>query len=262
MKLLIMKKIEQTQILGVKIDSLDYPSALLVIKDSIAKKKKGYICVSAVHLIMECQDKPHILSGVNKSLLTTPDGMPLVWLSKFAGKKQTQRVYGPSLMIKACEMAAENNYSIFLLGGRKGQSAQLKKKLIKKFPQLKIVGNIDTPTRPLPKKVNHEVIKQINKTKAKIVFVGLGCPIQEEWMIENIKTIDNSILIGVGAAFDFITNQVRQAPHWMQSLGLEWFFRLLQEPQRLWKRYTVQNIRFIFLVMKEFLPSRRLTKTK
>lgn len=252
---------EATEILSVPISAITYQVALNKIQEWIRRGIKNYICVAAVHLVMECQKDPELLNGVKKAGLVTPDGMPLVWLSKFFGKTQIERVYGPTLMLKICELARSKKYRVFLLGGSRGQSQKLKHRLRRRFPGIQIVGFQDTPMRPLPKKQNHAIIKQINRSRADVVFVGLGCPYQEKWIIENHSHLSSTVLIGVGAAFDFITLKAKQAPSWIQNVGFEWLYRLAQDPVRLWHRYTVVNFSFIILITQQVLEKQfRLRK--
>lgn len=241
-----------TNILGVKISSLTYNSTLQKIEKWINTKKRDYICVAAVHLIMECQRNNKLLSGVNKAGLVTPDGMPLVWISKLKGQAQTRRVYGPTLTLKLCSLAEKNDYTVFLLGGARGQTKTMATKLKNKFTKIKVVGYHDTPIRPIPKKENQKIVRKINKSKAQIVFVGMGCPTQEQWMIDNRINLRANVLIGVGAAFDFITGEIRQAPFWIQKLGFEWLFRLTQDPLRLWRRYIIDNFKFLVKIFLHF----------
>ncbi len=242
-----------TSILGVHITATSYREVLNKISGVLRNQKSGYICVSAVHLVMECQKDPSLLKGVNNAMVVTPDGMPLVWLSHLYGHHQVERVYGPTLSYKMCELTAQKKYRVFLLGGKKGQSKDLAGTLKKHFPTLQIVGHRDTPIRPLPLKQNQAIVKEIKSSRAQIVFVGMGCPLQEKWMIENSTQLPHSLLIGVGAAFNFLTGEVAQAPDWMQNAGLEWFFRLLQEPRRLAYRYTVLNGQFLWLISLQLL---------
>lgn len=239
-------------ILGVNISPLTYKKTLACIEDYINKKKKGYICVSAVHLIMECQKNILLKRGVNAATLVTPDGMPLVWLLRSRGAS-TERVYGPNLMLKTCELAAKKGWRVFLLGGSIRESKTLQSKLLQQFPPLCIVGAIDTPSLPLTDKENQKVIDSINKSHAQVVLVGEGCPTQELWMIENRGALKPNILISVGAAFDFISGKKKQAPWLLQTLGFEWLFRLVQEPKRLGYRYMIQNTMFI-LYLAGFKP--------
>lgn len=240
-----------TSILDVQVSEVNYELALKNITDWIDSRKRSYICVANVHLVMECQKDRRLLKRVNNAGLVTPDGMPLVWLSKIYGKKKVGRVYGPTLTLKICQRAARNGYSIFLLGGKKDRSKQLRKALNEKFPSLSIVGAVDTPIRPIPSKKNAQIIEKINRSGADIVLVGEGCPHQELWMSKNREKLSANVLIGVGAAFDFITESVKQAPYWMQDAGLEWLFRLTQDPKRLFFRYTVLNSLFIIAIARQ-----------
>ncbi len=240
-----------TKVLNIPIYQKGYKNILYKIKRSVDYHKKIYICVAATHLIMECQKNNNLLVGVQKADVVTPDGMPLVWLSKLYGNKNASRIYGPNLTLMVCKLAQRYRFKIFLLGGASGQSSKLAEKLQKQFPNLEVVGTQDTPIRPIPEKENNQIIKKINTAKPDIVFVGLGCPNQELWMISNRDKVNASTLIGVGAAFDFITGTVKQAPKWMQNNGLEWFFRLLQDPKRLWRRYTILNTLFFFKIGRQ-----------
>lgn len=242
-----------TRILDVKVARVNYQSVLQEIVSLISSKKNGYICVAAVHLIMECVKDNQLRLGVNQADIVTPDGMPLVWLQKFYGNHEASRVYGPTLTLKTCELAERNGYRLFFLGGAPRQSQLLKKALLKRFPDLKMVGFQETPIRPIPEKENQKILQKIKKSRAEIIFVGLGCPLQEKWMIENYHLLNGTVCIGVGAAFDFITDKVAQAPAWIQNHGLEWLFRLTQDPRRLWHRYTVLNTQFILLITHQLL---------
>lgn len=248
-----LKNLFSMKILNVPISQTNYIEVLRKVKNVIIKQKKIHICVCAVHLIMEAQKNKFLLSGLQNADIVTLDGMPLVWISKLYGNKDASRVYGPDLTLMMCELSRKNNYKIFLLGGAKEQSKKLSNELKKRFENLNIVGFQDTPIRPIPKKQNEVIVKEINNLKPDIIFVGLGCPNQELWMIENREKISAPIMIGVGAAFDFITGNVKQAPKWMQNSGLEWLYRLIQEPRRLWRRYFILNMLFTLKVSKQIL---------
>ncbi|MDP1722379.1 MAG: WecB/TagA/CpsF family glycosyltransferase [Candidatus Gottesmanbacteria bacterium] len=238
------------QILHVGVSPVNNSDVVQFIRAALTTNQKVYICVAAVHLTVECQHDNWLLDGVNRADLVVPDGMPLVWLLRLAGYKNAQRVYGPGLMKTLCKEATHHGWRVYLLGGRNGQSDELAHNLQRHYSSLRVVGARDTPVRPIPEKQNRKIIEEINKSRADIVFVGMGCPEQERWMMKNRNTLIPSVLIGVGAAFDFLSGRVRQAPAWMQHAGLEWLFRLSQEPQRLWKRYTITNIQFLFYLGK------------
>ncbi|GIK84392.1 MAG: UDP-N-acetyl-D-mannosaminuronic acid transferase [Patescibacteria group bacterium] len=246
---------KQVSILSVPVTVTNYLETITFVKRTISQRKKIYIYVAAVHLIMECQKNPKLLKSLKGAAIVTPDGMPLVWISKLLGNKLAGRVYGPNLTIMLCRLAELSGFTIFLLGGSTGQSKNLVSTLQSKFKKINIVGNIDTPIRPIPKKENQIIVDAINKSKPDIVFVGLGCPNQELWIMENRSKVSAPVLIGVGAAFDFISGKVQQAPVWMQNSGLEWLYRLIQEPKRLWKRYLILNTLFIFKIIKQILKS-------
>lgn len=238
--------IQRVDIQGVNVSAINYQMALSEIGQWIAKKEKHYVCVAAAHLIVECQKDKNLLEGINSAGLVTPDGMPLVWLLRLFGYRYVERVYGPTLMVKLCALAAPRGWRVFLLGGAAGESQEVSYSLVKKFPRLLIVGARDTPTRPIPREENKRITKEIERADPDIIFIGIGCPHQELWMIENKRKLKASVLIAVGAAFDFLSGRVRQAPGWLQNLGLEWLFRLIQEPGRLWHRYLINNTLFLY----------------
>lgn len=242
-------KINYKKILEIKLAATNYYQVIAEIENQIIKKLGGFICVAAVHLITLAQSNLQLKKGLRLSIMTVPDGMPLVWLLRLNGQKKAQRIYGPNLLLKLCHLAQTKQYKVFLLGGKLGQSKILKKNLQKKFPKINIVGHSDTPIRPIPNLDNRIIIKQIQNSKSQMVFVGLGCPYQELWMINNHLKLKTQVLIGVGAAFDFISGQVKQAPPYIQNIGLEWLFRFIKEPRRLWRRYLITNTQFIFLLL-------------
>jgi N-acetylglucosaminyldiphosphoundecaprenol N-acetyl-beta-D-mannosaminyltransferase len=246
-----MKIITSVKVLGTKISIVSYPELLNIIENKI-KRGSNYVCVAAVHLVMEAHQNNALRKFINKSLLTTADGMPLVWIAKQLLKRKIKRIYGPTVMIKLCKLAENKQYKVFLLGGAIGQSKDLINNLTSKYPKLKIVGFEETPIRPLPKNQNIKLVKKIKTLKPDIIFVGLGCPLQEKWIFQNYLKFNKGIFIGVGAAFDFISKRVKQAPKWIQNSGLEWLFRFLQDPLRLWKRYLIYNAKFIYLAIKHY----------
>ncbi len=248
-----MNTIKTTSILGVAISAITYTDALNQVGRWIKDKKRSYVCVAAAHLLMECQRDEKLKRGVNKAGLVTPDGMPLVWLSWLYGHTRVERVYGPTLMRIMCERAELKAWRVFLLGGSSGQSKLLVTSLKSQFPDLVICGAIETPGREIFPDVNTNLCTAINRSRAKIVFVGMGCPYQERWMIDNRSRLSAPVLIGVGAAFDFISGTQKQAPGWIQNVGLEWMYRLFHEPNRLWYRYTADNAAFLLLVVKQIL---------
>lgn len=238
-------------VLGTPVDVLSYSQILQRIEYKIySDEPRGVICVAAVHLIMESYHSPTLQAALQHAWLITADGMPLVLLQQKAGFHQAQRIYGPDLMLKICAIAARKKWRIYFLGGSLHESQQLTTVLQQKFPSLLVVGHCDTPHKRLSEKKNQKILAEIRQLQAQIVFVGLGCPYQEQWMLQHTADLPQSILIGVGAAFDFHTGKIKQAPHILQRLSLEWLFRLIQEPQRLWRRYLILNTQFILALFQ------------
>jgi N-acetylglucosaminyldiphosphoundecaprenol N-acetyl-beta-D-mannosaminyltransferase len=215
------------------------------IQRMIVKKQKGYITVTGSHGIKESFLNKNMFEAHKDASYIVPDGMPLVWLMKLSGHKKAERIYGPDLMVELCTVSQREKYSIFLYGSTKQILSKLKENLLKKFPKLTIVGTYSPPFRTLTDIEKKDVVQIINKAAPNIVCVGLSTPKQELWMHEFRSTLHANILVGVGAAFDFIAGTKKQAPVWMRSSGLEWLFRLSHEPGRLFWRYAVSNTVFI-----------------
>jgi N-acetylglucosaminyldiphosphoundecaprenol N-acetyl-beta-D-mannosaminyltransferase len=231
--------------------------ALSILDDWITRRESHYVCVTGVHGVIESWRDKDLRQIHNAAGLVTPDGMPLVWLTRHHGFKHAERVYGPDLMLALCERSVSQGYRHFLYGGAEGVPDLLSKNLQRLFPGLRIVGSFSPPFRPLTDEEDEEVVRMINKSNPDIVWVGLSTPKQERWMDEHVGRVTAPVLIGVGAAFDFHSGLKRQAPRWMQRSGLEWLFRLATEPRRLWRRYLVNNLLFILLVLRRRLGLRR-----
>jgi len=224
---------------------------LSMIDDWIERKEKHYICLCTVHGIMECQSDPELKKIFNRSGLTTPDGMPLVFLSRLSGKRWVDRVYGPDLLLALCHHSQSKGYRHFFYGGEEGVAERLVQRLTNLFPKLEVCGTFTPPFRPLTEEEDQQVISAINLARPDIVWVGLSTPKQERWMAGHIDRLQAPVLIGIGAAFDFISQRKPQAPRWIQRSGLEWLFRLLNEPRRLAFRYLIYNPLFLLLLIKE-----------
>jgi N-acetylglucosaminyldiphosphoundecaprenol N-acetyl-beta-D-mannosaminyltransferase len=234
------------KVLGVPLALTDYARTLDWIDARVGGGEGGYVCVSATHLVMATQEDPELRDAVLGSDLVVPDGQPLVWALKALGHEIDERVYGPELMDQACERAARTGRRMYLYGGRShGALVQLTRNLRLRYPGLKIVGGHAPPFRPLTDAEKAEVAADINRAHAEIVWVGIGVPKQELWMAEMSERLPRSVLVGVGAAFDFHGGLIPQAPAWMQRNGLEWMYRLAHEPRRLWRRYLRYNPRFV-----------------
>ncbi|MDX1622635.1 MAG: WecB/TagA/CpsF family glycosyltransferase [Gemmatimonadota bacterium] len=235
---------------------VDMEAALRRIEGWIAGREPNYVCVSGVHGVMESQRDPELRTIHNRAGMVTPDGMPLVWLSRLAGFREVERVYGPDLMLACCERSVERGWRHFLYGGAEGVPELLTERLEERFPGIEIAGAYSPPFRPLTEEEDAAVVERIDAANPDIVWVGLGTPKQERWMDAHVGRLGAPVLIGVGAAFDFHTGRKRQAPGWMQRAGLEWLYRLLSEPRRLGRRYCVNNPLFVWSVLLQVLGVR------
>jgi N-acetylglucosaminyldiphosphoundecaprenol N-acetyl-beta-D-mannosaminyltransferase len=245
-----MKAAEVTRInvLGVGVSAIDIPLAIKTIDQWIESRTPNYVCVTGVHGVMESQRDPVLRQIHNQAGLVTPDGMPLVWLGKMMGQRHMRRVYGPDLMLAFCQHSAAKGHRHYLYGSSEAVLTQLEANLRNRFPGIQIVGSYSPPFRALTEAEDQAIVDQINAAAPDVVWVGLSTPKQEQWMAAHVGRIHSSVLIGVGAAFDFHAGTKPQAPVWMQQSGLEWLFRLMTEPRRLWRRYLVNNPRFIWSV--------------
>lgn len=243
-------------IIGLKISLTDYSNAIGSVMLWSQNDKSCYICAANVHMLMEAHDSPGFARIVNEADLVTPDGVPLVWMMRLKGQRNQQRVYGPTLMLHVLAMAARENIPVGFYGGAPHVLDTLVERMKERFNGLNIVYSYSPPFRELSPQEKEEVVGNIDRSGVRILFVGLGCPKQEIWMAEHRGKV-RAVMLGVGAAFDFHSGVKSQAPSWMQSLGLEWLFRLLTEPRRLWKRYLYHNSRFIFLAIADLLGFRR-----
>lgn len=232
--------------LGVGVSVLNLQSALKLISYAINNRVKGYICVTGVHGVSEAQRDFEFKKILNKSFLCTPDGMPLVWLGRYYyGYKEMSRVYGPDLMKAVCEWSKTNRCSHFLYGGLPGVAELLKRRLEETYNGIKIVGCLTPPFSPLSESDEQNLINTVRELKPDIIWIGLSTPKQEKFMAKYIQRLDATLMIGVGAAFDFLTGRVKQAPRWIQRAGMEWFFRMCCEPGRLMPRYLKNNPVFL-----------------
>jgi N-acetylglucosaminyldiphosphoundecaprenol N-acetyl-beta-D-mannosaminyltransferase len=246
----------RVDILGVQVSAINMAQALDAIGDWIATRRREYVCVTGVHGIMESRRDEGLARVHNAAGLVTPDGMPLVWLSRWKGFRHVERVYGPDLMLALCDRSLASGYRHFFYGGRDEVVRRLIERLGRRFPGLRVAGSYAPPFRSLSPEEDARVVRLINDADPDIVWVGLSTPKQERWMAEHRGRLAAPALIGVGAAFDFHAGVKRQAPRWMQRSGLEWLFRLLSEPRRLWRRYLINNPAFVAGVVGQWWRER------
>jgi N-acetylglucosaminyldiphosphoundecaprenol N-acetyl-beta-D-mannosaminyltransferase len=230
--------------------------------ESLANSKAGsYVCVSNVHMCMEVFDSSEFESVVNNADLVIPDGRPLSWAQKLLGHSEAEQVRGQDIMNAICQQSGAKNLNIGLYGG---SSDELLQKVITElkssYPDININFSYSPPFRPLTDEEDQAIIQQINGSNVNVLLVGIGCPKQERWMAAHKEQL-NCVMLGVGAAYDFIAGSKKHAPRWVQRVGFEWLFRLCSEPKRLWKRYLQQNPRFIYYFTKQ-LVNHKLGRNK
>jgi len=242
------------EILGVPIALTDYAGTMDVMDDMVDRRHLGWVCAAAVHSVMVARSDPGMHEALRDAVITVPDGMPIVWAANALGEKLPNRVYGPELMRRYCDRSAERGHRVWLYGGRdQGALVQLALNLRQKHPGIQIVGGYSPPFRPLSEDEDAAVAKQINDARADVVWVGIGVPKQEKWMVRMRERLDAPVLCAVGAAFDFHAGRVSQAPRWMQERGLEWTYRIAQEPRRLLPRYLVTNPSFMLNFARQWM---------
>lgn len=243
-------------VLGVGVSGSEIPQAVDRLKQWIGEGQAArYVAVTGMHGVMEAQKDAEFRAILNAADLVVPDGMPLVWLGRLRGHHLKRRVYGPELMLTFLQQTGRR-YRHFFYGGAPGVPEQLAERLQLQVPELQVVGTCSPPYRALTPEEEAEIARQINDAAPDVVWVGLSTPKQERWMHRMRCLLRTPVLIGVGAAFDIHAGRTRQAPAWMRENGLEWLFRLLSEPRRLWRRYLVLGPKFVFLVCLEVLGLR------
>jgi N-acetylglucosaminyldiphosphoundecaprenol N-acetyl-beta-D-mannosaminyltransferase len=256
-------EVSAVPILGIPLAHTDYDGAMDWMDAMVATRERGYVVAAAVHAVMVAQEDPEMRAAVLGASLCVPDGQPLVWAMNALGHDLSHRVYGPDLMAKYCERSAGTGARMYLYGGRTpGALTDLTLNLRRRFPGLKIVGGQSPPHRELTPAEEAEVVRDIERSGADVVWVGIGVPKQEKWMAAMRGRLTTPLLVGVGAAFDFHAGLVPQAPDWMQRTGLEWAFRLAQEPSRLWRRYARYNPRFVAGFARQYGRHRRAERRR
>jgi N-acetylglucosaminyldiphosphoundecaprenol N-acetyl-beta-D-mannosaminyltransferase len=246
-------------VLGVRVSAVNMAQALDRIETWIRSRDRHYVCVTGVHGVMESTRDAALRRIHNEAGMVTPDGMPLVWLARHAGHPHVERVYGPDLMLECCRESRARGFRHYFYGGGEGVADRLAARLEARFPGLRVVGTCTPPFRNLTTNEDAETVARINAAGPDIIWVGLSTPKQERWMHAHVGRLHAPVLIGVGAAFDFHAGLKRQAPRWMQRSGLEWSFRLLSEPRRLWRRYLRNNPAFVWAVLRQETSTARGT---
>jgi N-acetylglucosaminyldiphosphoundecaprenol N-acetyl-beta-D-mannosaminyltransferase len=248
-----MQTAEQVNVLGVGIHAVDMQSTASLFETRIRNGGKGYVCLTGVHGIMEAQRDPTLKAIFAEALLVAPDGMPTVWMGHMQGFPAMQRVFGPDLMVDIIGREEFRNCIHFFCGGEPDVAESLRDEMLRRFPWVQIAGTYSPPFRPMTTMEENELEAKVRSLQPDIVWVGLSTPKQERFMARYLPVLDTKLMIGVGAAFLFHTGAIQDSPNWVKRAGLQWLHRLLQEPSRLWKRYLLNNPRFIFCVLLQFV---------
>jgi N-acetylglucosaminyldiphosphoundecaprenol N-acetyl-beta-D-mannosaminyltransferase len=237
-----------------RVDATTYWDACERVLAWAGEEKYGYVCISTVHMVMEAYDDPEFRRIVNGASLVTPDGVPLVWALRLLGVPGATRVYGPQLTPMLCRHAAAEGVPVGFYGGSQHVLDAMIRHLTTRLPDLQVAYSCSPPFRSLERDEKDQIVDEINASGARVLFVGLGCPKQERWMAEHQGRV-TAVMLGVGAAFDFLAGSKKQAPAWLQRAGLEWAFRMATEPRRLWWRYLYHNPRFLALFAAQLARS-------
>jgi N-acetylglucosaminyldiphosphoundecaprenol N-acetyl-beta-D-mannosaminyltransferase len=240
--------------LGVRVDAAQIPQVIERMEEWIKDGRSShFVLLTNVHNLMEAQHDASFKRMLNSADLSVPDGMPVVWVGRLRGHRLARRVYGPDLVWDFCRETHRRKYTHFFYGGAPGVPEDLARNLKERFSMVRVVGTYSPPFRPLTPEEDAEVVDMINRAAPDVLWVGLGCPKQERWMYDHRERLRVPVMAGVGQAFDIFSGRVRQAPRWMREHGLEWLFRLLQEPRRLWRRYLIYNSQFLYYFFLELL---------
>jgi N-acetylglucosaminyldiphosphoundecaprenol N-acetyl-beta-D-mannosaminyltransferase len=236
----------RANVLGVGVHAINMQQAVEVINSAVAERRRGYICVTGVHGVMEAQQDPTLIPVLADALLVVPDGMPTVWMGHLQGFCNMDRVFGPDLMIEVAWRSQARRYSHFFYGGGPGVADELRAALQRRCPSMRIAGTYTPPYRKLTDAEEFDLLRTVDRLQPDIIWVGLSTPKQERFMAEYLPRLNTTLMIGVGAAFDFHTGRIKDSPPWLKRAGLQWLHRFIQEPSRLWKRYLLSNPEFIF----------------
>ncbi|MBF0531697.1 MAG: WecB/TagA/CpsF family glycosyltransferase [Candidatus Omnitrophica bacterium] len=241
------------KILGVKISQLDIRQAVSRVFAWVENRQRVYVCVAPAATIVCAQDDPEYKKVVNAAAMVTPDGMPVVWLGRWQGRR-VQRVYGPDFMRAVIETGQDQGIRHYFYGGTEQTLRKLTDNIRRDFPRARIAGSWAPEMIKIKEIEKREILDKINAADPDILWIGLGSPKQDFWMAAHRGLLSVPVMAGVGAAFDFLAGVKPQAPRWLQRAGLEWLFRLSCEPRRLGKRYLVGNARFIYFLLRGVLP--------
>lgn len=242
---------EKQALLNTFINNVTMSETVEAIEQMIAADKKSYVVAINVDVVMKIEADPYLKKIVDDADMVLVDGKPLVWISKLHGRPLKEKVSGSDLVPLLCEVAAKNGYKVFIIGGKEGSAERAKQRLEEKLPDIKIVGTYAPPFGFEKDDAELERInRMISQAHPDLLITCFGCPKQEKWIYENIEKYDAKVSICAGATVDFLAGNVTRAPRWMSEHGLEWFYRFLQEPKRMFKRYFVDDVKIVGLIKK------------
>jgi N-acetylglucosaminyldiphosphoundecaprenol N-acetyl-beta-D-mannosaminyltransferase len=253
-----LASIRKREVLGIPLAMTDYSGAIEAMDEMVERRDRGIVCAVAVHAVTVGYSDAAMRQALRQSTLVLPDGMPVVWAANLMGERLRDRVYGPELMKRYSQRCADRGHRVWLYGGRdEAALRQLVDNLRRDHSGIDIVGGYSPPFRPLGPKEEEALVERINGARPDVLWVGIGVPKQELWMARMRHRLEVPVMCGVGAAFDFHGGRVSQAPPWMQQRGLEWIYRITQEPRRLLPRYLYYNPRFVIGVLRQYVTERR-----
>ena len=250
------------KLLGISIEALNMELTLKRISGELELRRKGYICMAGVHGIMEAHRNAELAAIYAGSSITVPDGTPTVWVGRWEGHKAMQRVAGPDLMLEVFRRKQFAAYTHFLYGGEEHVAEELRERFTQRFPWARIVGTYTPPFRDLNAEEEESLIARIRELKPDIIWVGISTPRQERFMHRYLHRLDTTLMFGVGAAYDFHTGRIQDAPQWIKTIGMQWLHRLLQDPRRLWKRYLRNNPAFMWHIALQLSGLRQYPATR
>jgi N-acetylglucosaminyldiphosphoundecaprenol N-acetyl-beta-D-mannosaminyltransferase len=250
------------EVLGVSIEALNMERALQRIAIELKGRRKGYVCFANVHGIMEAHSDPSLAAIYASAAITMPDGAPTAWVGRWQGQQGMQRVAGPELMLEVFAREELANYTHFLYGGKDGVAEELRECLTNRFPAARIVGTYTPPFRDLNETEKRSFIARVRELKPDIIWVGISTPKQERFMHYYLPQLETTLMFGVGAAFDFHTGRIHDAPRWIKRIGMQWLHRLIQDPRHLWKRYLRTNSAFLWHIALQLTGLRRYPPTE
>ena len=243
------RELPSFRVLGTRVDALTLERAIAEVESWIESGDCGRcVALTNVNNVMEARANPRFHSAMEAMDMSLPDGMPLAWLARRLGYRDTRRVPGPDFVPAFCQATAHRHYRHYFYGAGPGIADKMAGNLQKMAPGMEIAGAFSPPFRPLSAEEDNYIVEMINRAKPDVLWVGLGCPKQEYWLVEHRERLKVPVILAVGQAFDIHAGTLKRAPRWMREHGLEWLFRLLSEPRRLWRRYLISNSQFVFYV--------------